>query len=143
SPADGSFTAGTFVFSVQPLDPGQVDGVRFSAGGTSLPASDNLHVFVVAADYPEGVLELTATVTGKDGRSRSRTVTVQNIPVPESSATVGHDGAALGTVETSGSLSTLVVPPGGVVGGNLSFEARSQDEVLARTGVDYDSLGIT
>ncbi len=143
SPADGSFTAGTFVFSVQPLDPGEISKVEFSAGGKKLDPSGDLRAFVTAAEHPEGPLELTATVTGTDGRSRSRSVTVQNVPVPESSATVSNRGAVLGTFEEDGSLSTLVVPPGGIMGGNVSFESRTQDEVRAETGVDYDSLGIT
>lgn len=147
SPQAGSMTAGTFFFSVQPVDPAQVASVAFSAAGASLGTdangADGFRIFVSAADHAAGELVLAATVTGKDGRVRTRSVTVANVPEPPSTATVGAGGAALGTLEASGALSTLVLPPGTAQGATVSFEARSKEEVRLATGVDYDALGVT
>lgn len=147
SPLAGSLTAGTFFFSVQALDPAEVQRVTFRAGQVQLGAdsdpSDGFRVFVTAADHPAGALSLEVVVTGKDGRNTTLTRTVTNVPQPPASTTVGTSGAALGTREVDGSLSTLVVPPGTATGAAVEFLAMNQDEVAAATGVVYDDLGIT
>ena len=147
SPPAGSLTAGTYFFSVQAIDPSEVASVRFEVGGavvgTDSSPADGLRVFVSAADHPAGPLTLRAVVTGKDGRTTTLTRSVTNVPQPPSSATVGANGAALGTFEADGSLSTLIVPPGTSPGLDIAFEARTKEEVKDDTGVDYDALGIT
>lgn len=148
SPQDGAHLAGPVFFSVQPLDAGEVSGVNFSANGTAqlvdFAGEDMFKVFIVASDFPAGDLELTATVTGINGKSSSQTVTVSNDPSPDSTATVGPDGAVLGTQEsTTGGTSILTVPPGVGNGASVSFEARTEAQVLADTGVDYGALGVT
>lgn len=147
SPLAGSMTAGTFFFSVQPLDPAAVARVDFRAGGASLGSdadgSDGFRVFVSAPEHPAGTLTLEAVVTGTDGRATTLTRTVTNVPQPPSATTVGSSGAALGTEEADGSLSTLIVPPGSAAGASVEFTAMTQAEVKTATGVDYDALGIT
>src|SRR5690606_20954053 len=93
--------------------------------------------------HPAGQLQLRAVVSGKDGRTTTLTRQVTNVPQPPSSGTVSAAGAALGTLEADGSLSTITVPPGTTPGLGVQFEARSKEEVKADTGVDYDQLGIT
>src|SRR5690606_3282790 len=131
----------------QPLDAEQVASVAFRAGQTELgidsDASDGFRVFLSAPDHPAGPLQLSAVITGKDGRTTTLTRTVTNVPQPPSAATVSSAGAALGTEEQDGSLSTLVVPPGTAAGQAVEFSAMTQNQVLLETGVDYDALGIT
>ena len=147
SPLDGAQVSGPVFFSVQPLDPDEVRSVEFEAGGTTLevdaPGETMFKVFVVPDEFADGQLELTAAVTGTNGRSREQSIMVVNVSNPPSSTTVGADGAVLGTQEENGSVSTLVIPPGVGEGANVSFEARSEAEVLAATGVDYEALGVT
>lgn len=147
SPSDGALVAGPTFFAVQALDPSAVANVSFAVDGTPLeadaPGEDAFRVFFVPAEHPAGDLELVATVRGKDGRTSTRTVTVTNVPDPQSSATVGARGAVLGTTEESGAMSTLSIPPGVAQGASVSFESRTKDEVKQETGVDYDALGIT
>lgn len=144
SPPDGSYTAGTFMLSVQPLDPGAVASVSYRVGTQDVSAVPNgLHAFADASGFPAGRLEISATVTGKDGRTRVREVVVTNVPEPAERARVTDSGAVMGTLEADGSLSTIIIPPGGMDGAEMTFRARTQADVLASTGVDYDSLGIT
>ncbi len=147
SPQDGVQVAGPVFFSVQPLNPDEVSGVVFEAGGTRLepdsPGEDAFRVFLLPADFADGALELVATVTGQDGKQRRQSLTVTVVANPPESATVDADGAVLGTTEESGALSTLSVPPGAAEGATVTFESRTKDEVKAETGIDYDALGVT
>ena len=148
SPQAGALVSGPVFFSVQPLNPSEVRSVEFKAGGTKLEVNPGLgetmfKVFLVPTEFPDGSLELTATVTGTNGRSREQSVTVENVSNPPGSATVGPDGAVLGSVEENGSVSTLTIPPGVGEGASVSFETRTTAEVLATTGVDYEALGVT
>lgn len=147
SPQAGSQIAGPTFFSVQPLNPSRVQSVRFEVEGNELkpvfPGEDMFKVFLLPSDFPAGELALEAHVSGKDGRISSRTITVTNVPNPPSQATVGAKGAVLGTREANGAVSTLTIPPGVAQGTHVSFEARTQEEVKASTGVDYDALGVT
>src|SRR5690606_12076600 len=70
-------------------------------------------------------------------------VTVNVVHQPPSSATVGTNGALLGTAEENGGVSTVVIPGGLVTGASVEFESMTQAEVKAATGVDYDALGVT
>ena len=147
SPSDGGTTAGTVLFAVQPFNLAEVARVDFEAGGTDLGfdtnATDGFAVFLIAADFPAGDLTLRATARGHDGRESVQEITVTNVPAPPSSATVGAGGAALGTTEAGGALSTLLIPSDAPEGVDVTFEARSKAEVKAATGVDYDALGVT
>ncbi len=147
SPKDGSSIAGTIYFSAQPFDATEVASVNFKAGntdlGTDTTASDGFKVFLDSKDFPEGTLNLTAALKGKNGKSSTQNISVTNKPSPPSQATVTNEGAALGTTEASGALSTLSIPSGATVGSNVKFEAKTKEEVKAATGVDYDALGVT
>lgn len=147
SPQAGSRIAGTVFFSAQPFDPSEVSSVSFTAGttdlGTDTTPADGFKVFLSAKDFSAGALTLSATVQGRNGATSSRSVTVANVPSPPSTATVTADGAALGTTEANGALSTLVIPAGAKQGASVGFEAQTKEEVKTATGVDYDALGVT
>ncbi len=147
SPKEGSSIAGTVYFSAQPFNASQVTSVNFKAEntdlGTDTTASDGFRVFLNSKDFPEGKLTLTATLKGKNGKTSTQNIAVTNIPSPPSESTVTTEGAALGTTEASGALSTLAIPAGAAVGSNVKFEAKTKEEVKAATGVDYDDLGVT
>ena len=147
SPQDGAQVSGPVFFSVQLLNPSEVRSVEFEAGGTMLEVDPSLgetmfKVFLIPAEFPDGSLELTATVTGNDGKSREQSITVVNVSNPPSSTMVSADGAVLASVEENGATSTLTIPPGVGEGASVSFEARTTAEVLAATGVDYEGLGV-
>ncbi len=145
SPRDGATVSGAFFFSVQAFDPSKVGSVAFTANGTpeenDFPGEDMFKVFIASSQQED--LVLTATVTGNNGRSSSQTVTVSNEPSPASNTTVGPDGAVLGSAETNGGTSLLTIPPGVGEGADVTFETRTQAEVLAATGIDYGAMGVT
>jgi hypothetical protein len=147
SPLDGGQIAGTVFFSAQPFDASSVRRVEFRAGDTDLgsdnSAPDGFRVFLDSTDFLAGPLELTATAVGTNGRRTVHTVTAENIPAPPSTATTTDEGAVLGAAETNGGVSTLTVPVGAPEGVGVTFDALDEAEVLARTGVDYDALGVT
>jgi hypothetical protein len=142
SPLEGSTIAGTVWFSAQPASRRPITKVEFSAGGEPVAidedGSDGFRVFLEAKDFPEGELALRAVVEGEDGLRSVQTLTVNNVPNPPSSATVGEDGAVLGTTDGS----VVIIPAGVAVGDELSVEALSQAEYESRTGVDLAALGI-
>ena len=147
SPKDGSSIAGTIYFSAQPFDVSEVASVNFKAGNTDLgtdsTSNDGFKTFLNAKDFPKGTLDLTAILTGKNGKTSIEKITVTNVPSPSSSARTTAEGATLGTTEANGALSTLVIPAGVTEGANVTFEAKTKEDVKAATGVDYDSLGVT
>ena len=147
SPASGSKTAGTIVFSVQPFDASEVATVHFSVAGNEVEvdttAEDGFRIFLDTRDYPDGELELSAVTTGENGKATTEIITVENFNSPPSTATVDADGAVLGTLEENGALSTLVVPAGINEGATVNFTARTREQVKADTGIDYDALGVT
>lgn len=143
SPADGASVAGISWFSVQPYRTSDVARVTFRAGddeiGSDSDASDGFRVFLDSDDFAAGPLELTALVTGTDGKSSSETITVDNVPAPPASATVGPDGAVLGTAAGS----VLSLAPGVAAGATVTLTERSQAQIESETGIDYEGLGIT
>lgn len=147
SPQDDAQVSGPVFFSVQPLNPSEVSTVVFEAGETKLEpdndGEDAFKVFLLPSDFDDGALELSATVTGNNGKTRKESITVTVVANPPSSATVDADGAVLGTTEENGSVSTLTIPPGAADGASVSFETRTKDQVKAETGIDYDALGVT
>ena len=116
TPADGSIIGGTIWFSVSPSRPADVAAVAFEAGGqdlgTDTTSADGFRVYLDGKTFAADGLTLTATATGKTGGTTTQRITVTNVPHPPSSATVGASGAVLGTQETNGAISTLIVPPG-------------------------------
>jgi len=91
SPADSSSVAGVTWFSVQPENADEVARVEFKAGDADLGAdttpADGFKVFLAARDHAAGPLRLEATVTGKDGKTSTGSISVTNVPNPPSSAT--------------------------------------------------------
>ncbi len=147
SPLEGASVAGPIFFSVQPLNASEVASVTLEAGGKLLaadfPGEDTFKVFLIPSEFADGPLELKATVTGKDGKTSSKSTSIKVIANPPSSTTVNADGAVLGTKEANGATSILTIPPGTGQGANVSFEARTKEQIKATTGVDYDALGVT
>lgn len=147
SPPDGASVAGPAFFSVQPLNPAEIASVTLEAGGKTLaadfPGEDTFKVFLIPSEFADGPLELKATITGKDGKTSSKSTSVKVIANPPSSTTLSADGAVLGTKEANGATSTLSIPPGTGQGINVSFEAKTKEQIKATTGVDYDALGVT
>ena len=147
SPSDRATVSSATFFSVQPFRPADVQSVLFTAGSTRLaadaPGEDAFKVFLNPHDFPDGPLTLRATVTGKDGGKSEKTVTVNVLASPPSTATVTKDGAVLGTKEENGAVSTLSIPGGVAEGASVTFAARTKADVKAATGIDYDALGVT
>ena len=147
SPSDRATVSSATFFSVQPFRPADVQSVLFTAGSTQLvadaPGEDAFKVFLDPHDFPDGPLTLRATVTGKDGGKSEKTVTVNVLANPPSTATVTKDGAVLGTKEENGAVSTLSIPGGVAEGASVTFAARTKADVKAATGIDYDALGVT
>jgi hypothetical protein len=147
SPSEGVSVSGATFFSVQPFNSSEVQNVSFTANGTELtvdaPGEDSFKVFLIPREFPDGELTLSAVVTGKDGTKREKSITVNVIGIPPSSATVTADGALLGTQEEGGAVSTLSIPGGAAEGAAVTFEARTKAQVKAETGIDYDALGVT
>jgi hypothetical protein len=147
SPSEGLSVSGATFFSVQPFNANEVQSVSFTANGTELavdaPGEDTFKVFLIPREFPDGELTLSAVVTGKDGSRSEKSVKVNVVGNPPSSATVTAEGALLGTQEESGAVSTLSIPAGAAEGAAVSFEARTKAEVKTETGIDYDALGVT
>jgi hypothetical protein len=147
TPQEGASVSGAFFFAVQALDPGAVAGVSYTANGVAqavdFAGEDRFRVFVVASDFPEDEIELSATVTGTNGQSSTQIVTVVNESNPPSSTVVGPNGAVLASAEANGGTSLLTLAPGVGEGASVSFSARSETEILAETGVNYGALGVT
>lgn len=149
SPEDDGFLAAPTFFSIQPFDDSAVQRVLFQAGGETLtigdePGKTTTRVFLDPNDYPEGELTLSATTVDRAGRERTKQLIVNVVPPSslEENTRVSRQGAVLGTTEANGAVSVLTVD-GSAEGANVSFEARTQEEVLRDTGVDYDALGVT
>jgi Bacterial Ig domain len=147
SPSEGAAVSGATFFSVQPFDTSEVQSVSFTANGTELAVDtsgeDTFKVFLIPRDFPDGELTLSAVVTGKDGSRSEKSIKVNVIANPPSSATVTAEGALLGTQEESGAVSTMTIPAGGAKGASVNFNARTKAEVKTETGIDYDALGVT
>jgi hypothetical protein len=143
SPVDGSVIAGTVWLSAQPASRRPIQKVTFTAGDDPVEVdddpSDGFRVFLTARNFPAGELELRAVAEGTDGLLSAQSITVTNVPNPPSTATIGDDGAALGTEDGS----VVIIPPGVAGGNTLSVKALSQSEFESRTGVDLVAMGIT
>jgi len=143
SPANGGTISGMMYFAVQPTDAATVSSVTFKAGSTNLgtdsDASDGFKVFLNASDLPAGTLELSAIGTGESGET-TKSITVNVVPNPPSSATVGSEGGVLAS--EIGSIITL--PPDSVPDGtNISVTEMTQEEITTENGFDWDAMGVT
>ncbi|HMN28380.1 MAG TPA: hypothetical protein PKE45_09525 [Caldilineaceae bacterium] len=144
SPANGLSISGTSLFAVQPLDAEAVTSVAFRAGskqlGIDTTPADGFQIFLDVSQLAAGPLQLTATATGHTGATVSKSVAVTVVPKPPASAEVDADGATLATATGS----TIVVPPGAVnAAATVSIQDKTQAQVTAETGIDWDTLGVT
>lgn len=146
SPAAGSPVSTATFFAIQVLDGTALQSVELYVGGAKVepgfPGETPLRVFLVPGDHPVGPLALEARVRSA-GVEYRRSIQVQVVRVPPSSATVGASGAVVGDVEANGAVSAVTIPAGVATGASVQFETLTQTEVLAQTGVDYDGLGVT
>ncbi len=143
SPAPDGIIAGTVVFAAQVTGPGAVTRVDFRAGnsdlGLGIATAGGFQVYIDADQLPAGPITLTATAVGPGGSaSQSVDVTVQHSPL--ASASVGPQGAVI----ASQTGSVITVPPGGAPPGtHVSVVEKTQDQVTADTGINWDALGVT
>ncbi len=144
APLENSSLAGTVFFSVQPSDPDSVSSLSFKAGETALTPDpkNKFRAFVNTSAFPAGDLTLSASLTGANG-TRTQFVTVQNIPNPPSSGTLGASGVVLSAAEKSGAISSVSIPASAADGASVTFATKTKEEVKTATGVDYDALGVT
>lgn len=146
SPAPGSKVSGAVFFAVQVLDVEALATLELRIGDAvvtpTFPGESPLRVFLIPRDHPAGPLSLSARVL-HGGQPFTARVAVEVVPQPPSSAVVGASGGVLGAAEASGAVSTVAIPPGTAPGASVTFETMTQAEVLAQTGVDYDTLGVT
>jgi hypothetical protein len=143
SPRQGWMVSGMLFFAAQPLNSAGVSSVAFQAGSTDLGTDstppDGFKVFLDADAFPAGPLQLTATASGPCGQL-TKTITVNNVPNPPSSGTIGSQGG----VFASQIGSIIAFPPGGVPDGTgITVTEKTQEQVTAETGIDWEALGVT
>jgi hypothetical protein len=144
SPANGITVAGTTLFTIQPAGSASIVCAGFRAGnmdlGTDLTPDDGLQVFLDTGTLPAGSNTLTASAVGVSGSVTTKSITITNVPNPPASTAVGPEGATLGT--ESGS--TIVIPPSAVDSAtSVTLRERTQAEVTAESGIEWDDLGVT
>ncbi|MFN8445630.1 MAG: hypothetical protein U0175_32865 [Caldilineaceae bacterium] len=135
--------SGTLYFSIQSTNQQPITEVVFKAGNTELgrdtTASDGFKIFVDVKKLPSGNLELSAIASGPGGTTTKK-ITVEAIPNPPTSATVGNEGA----VVASEIGSVVAIPPGGApTGTTITIDERTQQEVTNDTGIDWEGMGVT
>jgi hypothetical protein len=143
SPGNGWTISGMTYFAVQSLDPAAISSVTFKAGATTLGVDttpqDGLKVFLNAKTFPAGALTLTATASGPGGQT-TQTISVNVVPNPPASATVGAQGGVLASQIGS----VITIPPGALPNGtNVSVNELTQAQTTAATGFDWDAMGVT
>jgi len=143
NPINGGTISGAMYFAVQATNLATVSSVTFMAGSTNLgtdsTAEDGFQVFLNASNFPEGTLQLSATATGPAGET-SKSVTVNVVPNPPSSAAVGSAGGVLASEIGS----VITIPPDGVPDGTtVTVTEKSQQEVTEANGFDWDAMGVT
>ena len=143
SPANGGTISGMMYFAVQPTDAVTVSSVSFKAGSTDLgtdsDGSNGFRVFLNASDLPAGTLQLEAIGTGVGGETTKR-ISVNVVPNPPSSATVGSEGGVLAS--EIGSVITIL-PDSVPDGTNITVTEKTQEQVTADNGFDWDAMGVT
>jgi hypothetical protein len=143
SPREGWTISGMLYFAAQPTNPATVSSVSFSAGGTALGSDgtpeDGYKIFLDAGAFPAGPLQLAAVAIGPTGQM-TKTLSVNVVPNPPSSGTVGSQGGVFAS--EIGSLITF--PPGAVPAGTtITVTEKNQQQVTADTGIDWEALGVT
>lgn len=143
SPGAGWSLAGTSLFAVQPTTTDPISSVSFSAGtaslGTDSTPADGFRVFLDARRLPAGPLTLRAAASGPGGRT-TQTVQVTVVQNPPRSGALGPAGGVLASQIGS----VITIPPGALPNGTqVSVAERSLQEITARTGIDWESLGVT
>jgi hypothetical protein len=143
SPGNGWTVGGMMYFAVQASDPATVASVTFQAGatmlGTDADPADGFRVFFDASEFPAGALQLVAVARGPGGET-TKTVTVNVVPNPPASATVGPQGEVLATEIGS----VITIPPSALPDGtSVTVTERTQAEVTARQGIQWEALGVT
>jgi hypothetical protein len=143
SPGAGWSLAGSSQFAIQPTSSAPITSVSFAAGSTSLGVdstpADGFRVFLDARSLPAGPLTLSATASGPGGRT-SKSVAVTVVRMPSRSGTVGPAGG----VFASQTGSVVTIPPGALPNGTqVSVTERSQQEITARHGIEWEKLGVT
>ncbi|MEM8859878.1 MAG: hypothetical protein AAGD96_16240 [Chloroflexota bacterium] len=143
SPVEDWTISGVANFSIQPDIASGVNSVSFSAGGTDLgtdsTASDGFQVYLDTSQFSDGPLTLTATAESPCGQT-SKTVEVNVLASPPTNAVLGEEGGTLAS--QIGSIITL--PPGSVQNGTrVGVTEKTQAEITAENGFDWDSFGVT
>jgi hypothetical protein len=143
SPGNGWTISGMTYFAVQSLDPAAITSVTFTAGATTLGVDttpqDGLKVFLNAKTFPAGALQLTATASGPGGQT-TKTISVNVVPNPPASATVGAQGGVLASQIGS----VITIPPGAAPNGtSVSVTEKTQAQTTAEHGIDWDAMGVT
>jgi hypothetical protein len=143
NPGGGWTISGTLYFAVQPINPAAFSSVTFKAGSTVLGVDatpeDGFRVFLDAKTLPAGTLELSAIATGPAGET-TKSITVNVVPNPPSTGTLGSQGGVLAS--EIGSI--ITIPPGAVPDGtNVSVVEKTQEQVTADNGIDWEALGVT
>ena len=143
SPNEGGTISGMIFFAAQVTDARTVSSVTFQAGttvlGTDNTPEDGYRVFLDASSFPVGQLQLTATATGQSGET-SKSIMVNVVPNPPSSGTIGANGDVLAS--EIGSIITF--PPAAVPNGTfVSVTEKSQEDVTAETGIEWEDIGVT
>jgi hypothetical protein len=130
-------------FAAQPIEPASVSSVSFRAGSTNLGTdstpADGFKVFFNAKNFPAGPLQLVATASGPSGQT-SKSITVNVVPDPPSSGTIGSQGGVLDS--EIGSI--ITIPPGALPDGTLvTVDELTQQEVTAQNGINWEAMGVT
>lgn len=143
SPREGWTISGMMFFAAQPIVAASVSSVTFSAGSTTLGTDatpeDGFKAFFNAGEFPAGPLQLTAFASGPCGET-TKSITVNVVPDPPSSGTVGPQGG----VFASPIGSIITIPPGGAPAGTaVTVAEKTQEQVTADNGIDWEALGVT
>ena len=143
TPVEGSHIGGTTFFAIQPLTAQTITSVNFKAGNTDLgtdsTAADGFRVFVDVKTLPAGSLQFSATANGPGG-STTKTVTVNVVPNPPTTATIGGAGGVLASEIGS----VISIRPGSVPEGTtITVDELTQAETTARHGIEWERMGVT
>jgi hypothetical protein len=143
TPGDGWTVSGMMHVVAQARDPETITSMTFRAGttvlGTDDTPADGLRVFFDASAFPAGDVVLTAVADGPSGQT-SKSITVNVLPDPPSSGTIGTQGGVLAS--EIGSI--ITIPPHALPEGTqLTVDELTQQEVTAQNGIDWDAMGVT
>jgi hypothetical protein len=146
NPPAGSMVAGSFVLGAQPTHAGQVTSVTFYAGdkllGTDSTPQDGYSLILHSSQLPDGQVTLRAVGHGPGGdeSTQIQVLNVRNPPKYPAAATATNRGAA-GASEIG---SVVMVPPGGLPSGaTLRVNEKTQQEITAETGIEWEEMGVT